>query len=96
MSSKKQRVSKRTSNAPPFEEYNHDMFITLETSKRYMMITRNKTFIKEKGFEHPKDFFKKDIVNKGRKELCRPPKLAIILVVREFYANLVDQALKRV
>ena len=58
-------MSKKTSNAPPLEEYNHDILITLEASKRYTMIARNKTFIEEKNFEHPKDFFRKDIANKG-------------------------------
>ena len=38
----------------------------------------------------------KDIVTKGWKELCKPPKSAIISVVRELCANLVDQGLKRV
>ena len=91
MTSKSQRVSKRAFNAPPLEEYNHDMFITFEASKRYTMIARNITFIKEKGFEHPKDFFKKYISNKGSNDLSKQPKQAVISVVRKFYANLVDQ-----
>ena len=95
ISSKWKKVSKRASNAPP-KEYNHDMFITLEASKIYSMIARNRTFIKEKGFEHPEDFFRKDIANKGWRELCKPPKPTVISVVREFYANLADKALKRV
>ena len=65
MASKRKRVSKRDSNAPPPEEYNHDMFLTLEASKRYTLIARNRTFIKEKGLEHPEDLFRKDIANKG-------------------------------
>ena len=89
-------MSNRASNAPPPKEYNHGMFITLETSKRYTMIARNRTFIKEKGFEHPEDFFMKYIANKGWRELCKPPKPAFISIVREFYANFVDQSLKRV
>ena len=38
----------------------------------------------------------KDIASKGWNELCKPRKPATILVVREFYANLVDQGLERV
>ena len=60
------------------------------------MIARNKTLIKEKGFEYLEDFFMKDVVNKGWRELCKPSRPAIISIVREFYANLADQALKRV
>ena len=70
------------------------MFITLEASKRYTMIEKNRTFIKEKGFEHPDDFFRKDIANKGWRELRKLPRPIVISIVREFYANLVDQALK--
>ena len=51
------------------------------------MIARNRTFIKEKGFEHPKDLFRKDIANKGWRELCKVPKIVVISIVREFYAN---------
>ena len=52
--------------------------------------------IKEKGFEHPEDLFRKDITNKGWRDLCKPLKLVVISIVREFYANSIDQALKRV
>ena len=72
MSSKGKRVSKRASNAPPPKEYNHGMFIILEASKRYTMIARNITFIKEKNFEHTKDFFSKDIANKGGESHANP------------------------
>ena len=65
---------KRAANASPFEEYNHTMFITLEASKRYTLKARNRTFINEKGFEHPKDLFRKEITNKGWRELCKTPK----------------------
>ena len=80
----------------PPKEYNHDKFITLEVARRYKFIGRNKTFINEKGFEHSNDFFIKEIATKGSKELCKPPKLVAISVVREIYVNLVDQDLKRV
>ena len=65
-------MSKKVSNAPHSEEYNHDMFIALEACKRYTMIERNITFIKEKDFEHLEDFSRKDIANKGWRELCKP------------------------
>ena len=67
-----------------------------QPSRRCTLIARNKTFIKEKGFEHANDFFMKDIPTKGWKELCKPPKPTTISIVRELYANLVDQGVKRV
>ena len=51
------------------------------------MLARKIT-IKEKGFEHP--------VNKGWRELYKPPMPVVISIIREFCANLADQALKRV
>ena len=55
---------KRVFNAIP-EEYDSSMFITLQGSRRYTSLVKNKDFIKEKGFESPNDFFQSDIVNKG-------------------------------
>ena len=60
------------------------------------MVATNRTFINKVGFEHPEDFFRKDISNKGWRELCKLPKPVVISIVREYYANFVDQALKRV
>ena len=95
MESKKQRLSKRALNTAPLEEYNNEKFVTLEASRRYTLIARNRTCIKEKGFEHTDDFFVKGIAIKGWKKLCKPPKPAAISVVREFYENLADQGLKK-
>ena len=81
---------KRASNAPP-EEYDHTKFITLQASRRYTALVKNKDFIKEKGFESSDDFFGRDIMGKGWQDLCKPPKLVIKAVVREFYANLREQ-----
>ena len=54
---------KRVSNAIP-EEYDRFEFISLQASRRYKSLAKNKDFIKEKGFESSKDFFQSDIVNK--------------------------------
>ena len=95
MASKRQRVSKKTSIVPP-EEYDTNKFVNLRASKSYTSLVKRKKFIKEKGFEHLEDFFKKDIANKGWKELCQPTILTLMAVVREFYANLREQVLKKV
>ena len=68
----------------------------MKASTRYTLTSRNRTFIKEKGFEHANDLFMKNIATKGWNELCKPPKPTTILVVMEFHANLVDQGLERV
>ena len=59
-------------------------------------ICKNRSFIKEKGFHHPDDFFRKTIANKGWRVLCQPPRPAATSVVREFYANLASHVVKKV
>ena len=59
-------------------------------------MSKNGSFIKEKGFHNPDDFFRKTIANKGWRALFQPLRLAAIMVVRYFYANLASHVLKRV
>ena len=56
----------------------------------------NRSFIKEKGFHHPEDFFRKTIADKGWRALCQPLHPTATSVVREFYANLTSHVLKKV
>ena len=59
-------------------------------------ICRNRSFIKEKGFHHPDDFFHKTIATKGWRALCQPPRPAATSVVREYYTNLASHVVKKV
>ena len=61
-----------------------------------MLISANRSFIKEKGFHHHEDFFHQTITNKGWRALCQLPKLIATMVVREFYANLAFHMHKKV
>ena len=63
---------------------------------RFGTICKNRSFIKEKGFHHPDDFFRKTIATKGWPALCQPPGPAATSVVREFYANLASHVVKKV
>ena len=63
--------------------------------KKFGLISKNQSFIKEKGFHHPNNFFHKTIANKGWKVLCQQPRPAATMVVREFYVNLAAQVLKK-
>ena len=67
MSSKKQKLSSKKSRRveKPIEEYDQEKFINLGASKKFTLISMNRSFIKEKGFHHPKDFFTKTITTKG-------------------------------
>ena len=98
MSSKNQKMSSKRSRASeePGHSYDHDKFINESAAGKFGLISKNRSFIKEKGFHHPDDFFRKIIANKGWRALCQPPSLAATSVVRDFYANFTSHVLKRV
>ena len=67
MSSKKQKMTAkrgRTSEKPA-HSYDHDKFVNESATKKFSLSSKNRLFIKEKGFHHPDDFFRKTIENKG-------------------------------
>ena len=76
--------------------YDHDKFVNESAVEKFDLISKNRSFIKEKGFHHPEDFFRKIIAYKGWRALCQPPHSAATRVVREFYANLASHVLKKV
>ena len=90
MSSKSSRASKEPSLA-----YDHDKFINERAAEKFSLISANRSFIKEKGFQHPKIFFHKTIVRKRWGALCQPSRPATTMVVWEFYANLAAHVLKK-
>ena len=91
MSSKRSRASEE-----PAHSYDHEKFVNESAAKKFGLISKNGSFIKDKGFYHPNDFFRKTIANKGWRALCQPPSLVATSVVREFYANLASYVFKRV
>ena len=76
--------------------YDVTRFVNASAADRFGTICKNRSFIKEKGFHHPDDFFRKTIAAKGWRALCQPPHPAVMSVVREFYANLASHVLKKV
>ena len=80
----------------PSDDYDHSKFVNMEAVEKFGLISKNRSFIMEKGFHHPNDFFQKTIANKGWKALCQPPRPVSTTVVREFYANLAVHVLKNV
>ena len=91
MTSKRGRASEE-----PTHSYDHEKFVNESVVEKFNLISKNRFFIKEKGFHHPDDFFRKTIVNKGWRALCQPPSPSATSVVREFYANLASYVLKKV
>ena len=98
MSSKKQKMSSKRSQASeePAHSYDNDKFANESATEKFDLISKNRSFIKEKGFHHPNELFCKTIANKGRRALCQSSSPIAISVVREFYANLASHVLKRV
>ena len=80
----------------PTPNFDLTKFFNEGASDRFGTIYKNRSFIKEKGFHHPDDFFRKTIANKGWWALCQPPRLTATSVVREFYANLASHVMKKV
>ena len=66
MSSKKQKLSSKRSRASeePTHDYDHEKFVNETAAEKFGLILKNMSFIKEKGFQHPDDFFRKTIANK--------------------------------
>ena len=83
MSSKRQKETAKRDRASeePTLSYNHDKFVTKSAAEKFDLISKNRSFIKEKGFHHPDDFFRKTVANKGWRALCQPPILAATSVV---------------
>ena len=77
MTAKRGRVSEE-----PAHSYDHDKLVDESTTEKFSLISKNRSFIKEKGFHHPDDFFRKMIANKGWRALCQPPSPATTSVVR--------------
>ena len=98
MSGKRQKLpTKRSrSSEDPTPTYDVTRFVKASAADRFGTICKNRSFIKEKGFHHPDDFFRKTIAAKVWRALCQPPHPAAMSVVREFYANLASHALKKV
>ena len=91
MSSKRSRASEE-----PTHVYDNNKFVNESEVVKFDLISKNRSFIKEKGFHNPNDFFRKTIVKKGWRALFQPSSPTATSVVREFYANLASHVLKRV
>ena len=98
MSRKKRKMSSKSSRASeePSQAYDHSKFVNESATEKFGLISANRSFIKEKGFQHPDDFFHKTIARKGWGALCQPLRLAATMVVQEFYDNLAAHVLKKV
>ena len=98
MSGERQKLPTKQSRSSedPTPTYDVTRFVNASAVDRFGTICKNQSFIKEKGFHHPDDFFRKTIAAKGWRALCQPPHPAAMSVVREFYANLAAHVLKKV
>ena len=74
MSSKKKKLSSERNRASeePTHDYDHEKFVNESAIEKFSLILKNRSFIKEKGFHHPDDFFLKIIANKGWRALFQP------------------------
>ena len=98
MYGKRQKLPNKRGRASedPTPNYDVTRFVNEGAADRFGTICKNRSFIKEKGFHHPDDFFCKMIAAKGWRALCQPPYPTAMSVVREFYANLASHVVKKV
>ena len=98
MSGKRQKLPAKRSRSgeDPTPTYNVTRFVNTSSVDQFGTIYKNRSFIKEKGFHHTDDFFRKTIAAKGWRALFQPPHPTAMSVVREFYANLAAHVLKKV
>ena len=98
MSGKRQKLPTKQGRASEDPTLNYDVtrFVNDGAADRFSTICKNRSFIKEKGFHHLDDFFRKTIAAKGWRALCQLPHPAAMSVVREFYANLASHIVKKV
>ena len=66
MSRKNQKLGSKRSRASenPTHDYDHGKFVNKSTTKKFGLISKNRSFIKEKGFHNPDDFFHKTIATR--------------------------------
>ena len=97
MSGKRQKFPTKRGRASEDPTPNFDIkkFVNEGAADRFGTICKNQSFIKEKGFHNPDDFFRKTIATKGWRALFQPPRPAATSVVREFYANLASHVVKK-
>ena len=83
MSGKRQKFPAKRGRASedPTPTFDLTKFFNEGAVDPFGTICKNWPFIKEKGFHHPDDFFRKTIANKGWRELCQPSRLAATSVV---------------
>ena len=97
MSGKRQNLTAKRGRASEEPTSNFDLtkFVNEGVADRFGTIGKNRSFIKEKGFHHPDDFFCKTIANKGWRALCQPPRPTTMSVVRKLYANPASYVMKK-
>ena len=78
------------------EDFNHTKFVNVGAAKKFTLISKNRSFLKKKGFHHSDNFFQQTIANKGWRAFYQPPRPATTMVVRELYANLASHAVQKV
>ena len=89
-------LKRSRANEEPTHSYDQENFVNERAIEKFGLISKNRSFIKEKGFHHPDVFFLKTIANKGWQVLWQPPSPAATSMLREFYANLASHVLKMV
>ena len=76
MSLKRQKLSSNKSRRVEgqTEDFDSTKFVNVGAIEKFTLISKNRSFIKEKGFHHPDHFSRKTITNKGVEGALPTPK----------------------
>ena len=61
----KMTAKRGRANEEPAHNYNHEKFVNESAAERFGLISKNRSFIKEKGFHHSEDFFSQNHREQG-------------------------------
>ena len=61
MSCKRQKIKRGRANEEPGQNYGHTKFVNDGAVEKFGLIFKNRSFIKEKGFHHPRTSFAKQL-----------------------------------
>ena len=86
----KKSLPHKRSRGSSFSSFDTKRFVLVNAEAQLHDSIKRRVGLKEKGFKLDSShlqYFETIIAQRGWQEFCKPPKVAMITVVREFYAN---------
>ena len=85
---RKRQKGASSSTAEPEQEYDRTKFVSFIAQKKYVESSVKRGVIQKRGLYVTMDSVAKQVEKKKWEELVKHPEAAVVLVAREFYANI--------